>query len=61
VRPATQRVRAREQIPQRRIFRRAGLDRPPRQVVKDFVLATIGCRKGALPAVVPLGAAGVPW
>ena len=59
MRAVTQRLRAREQIHQRRILRRTGLDRPPRQVVKGFVLAAIRCGKGHLAAVAPLRAAEV--
>ena len=59
VRPAAQRLRAREQKHQRQIVRRTDLNRSPRQVVKGFVLAAIRCREGQLTAVAPLRAAAV--
>ena len=59
VRAAAQRLSASEQKHQRRILRRTGLYRPPRQVVKGFVVAAIGRRERQLAAVVPLGAAEV--
>ena len=59
MRAAAQSLSASEQIHQRRILRRTGLDRSPRQVVKNLVLATIRCGKGQLAAVAPLRAAEV--
>ena len=59
VRAAAQRLRASEQIHQRRIVRRTDLDRSPREVVKGFVLAAIRCREGQLTAVAPLRTAAV--
>ena len=59
VRPSAQSLSASEQTHQGRILRRTGLYRSPRQVVKRFVVATIGGRERQPAAVMPLGAAEV--
>ena len=56
VRAAAQRLRASEQKHQCRIFRRTGLYRSPRQVVKRFVVAAICRGECQLAAVAPLRA-----
>ena len=58
VRAAAEGLRSGEQIHQGRISRRTGLDRPPGEVVKRFVLAAVRCGEGLLAAVVPFHAAG---
>ena len=59
VRTAAQRLSACEQKHQRRIVRRAGLDRSPRQIVKRFIVAAGGRRERQQAAVMPLRAAEV--
>jgi hypothetical protein len=59
VRTAAQRLRTSEQEHERRILWRSGLHRPPREVVKSFVVAAIRRRERQPATVVPLRAAEV--
>ena len=61
VRPAAQRLRAREQVQQRRVPRRTSLDGTPCEIMKCFVLAALGGGEGLLAAVAPLRTAVVSW
>jgi hypothetical protein len=57
--PAAERLSPRQQKHQRRILGRTRLHRPPRQIVKGFVVAAICRRERHLAAGVPLLAAEV--
>ena len=59
VRASAQRLSASEQIHQRRILLRTGLDCPPRQVVEGLILATLRCGEGQLAAGAPFRAIAV--
>jgi len=59
MRPAAERLCAREQIHQRRIFRRTGLDGAPCEVVKRLIVAAIRRGKRELATVAPFTTAAI--